>query len=322
VPNDYINPTAVRPQYAWQPSSGLAGMAYSQDRRRYDDVSSLQDLMMSNQAQLSLEDVVQGAPVRQAERTAKLKDLPATSRQLEANTRKAELGIEFEEAMQPGKIRLGQGEQGLAQGQQGIARVIQAIAQAPEGPDYIARVGAAAREAGVPANHPVLQDILNVSSPKEAQAKARAFLQQQSNVDQPYRTTMDKTRMEGNYSLRRQELANEGAVNAASIRAQAKNKSAVDMLRQAKDPIQSVTAAMAVINDPEIDPQIRQQAVQIYNASLPAYQRMLQRGIPPQIPNFPQTPNVQMPQYGEQPGGGAQPTHRYNPATRKVEPIR
>ena len=284
-----------QPPYNWQPSSGLAGMAYSEDRRRYEDVGSLQDLMLQNQTQLSLEDLIQGAPVRTAERTAKLKDLPAQSRTLEASTRKAELGTQFEEAMQPGKIKLGMGEQGLAQGQQGIARVIQAIAQAPEGPDYIARIGAAAREAGVPANHPVLQDILNVNSPKEAQAKARAFLQQQSNIDQPYRTTMDKTIVGGEYDLERQRIANQGALASARASQTKQPKTPEQVFNEETNPEHKYAAAVALVNDPSQSVELRQRAGKFMSEMQALIERLSQRGIQPSIPDFPQPAPVAMP---------------------------
>lgn len=301
---NYLNPTAVRPDNNWQPPEGLAGVLYSQDRARYDSLAGLQDIMARIEAAKAQEDFTKGMPVRQAERDAKLRDLPTTSRGLEATTRGQELNTGYQEAMQPGKIGLGMGEQGLAQGQQNIAKVIQAIAQVPPGPDYSARLSEVIARSGATKEmlqkDPSLQHILNTTDPKEAATRANAFLQQQSTVDPAYRMTMDKTRMSGDYDLERQRIANQGAVQAAQIRSSAKNKSAVDMLKQAKDPVQAITAAMAVINDPDIDPQIRQSAVQIYNANLPAYQRMMQRNVQPQIPGFPQMPGVQMPGYGQE----------------------
>jgi hypothetical protein len=326
---DYINPESVRPKYGWQPSSGLAGMFYSRDRDRYEEMARMQDTRMGAATQLTLEDLVQGAPARQATRDATVRDLPVQSRGLEATTRGQELNTEFTEATQPGKIGLAQGEQDLARGQQGIAKAVQVIAQEPAGPDWAARVGTKIRDSGLKPGDPsikILQGILDTGNPQEAQQRALQWLQLQSQTEPAYRQTMDSTRMRGEYDLKRQELANQGAVQAAQARTAAKNKSSVQILKEAsgKGATEQVHAAMLVINDPDVDPQIKQMATALYNAALPAYQREQQRGIQPQISGFPQTPGIQMPQYGQQPGaapqGGA--THRFNPQTGKVEPIR
>ena len=50
---NYMNSNAIRPDYNWKPSGFLAGMHYSDDRRRYNDVSSLQDAMLANEANKS-----------------------------------------------------------------------------------------------------------------------------------------------------------------------------------------------------------------------------------------------------------------------------
>lgn len=68
---NYLNPEAIRPKYGWQPQGALAGMAYTKDRQRYEDTASLQDLMMMLEAAKAQEEQVQGAPVRQAERSQK-----------------------------------------------------------------------------------------------------------------------------------------------------------------------------------------------------------------------------------------------------------
>jgi hypothetical protein len=304
-------------------------MFYSRDRDRYEDVSRMQDERMRHQTQLSLEDLVQGAPVREAKRTAELSDLPTESRRKTAEARKTELGTELTEATQPGQIGLAQGEQELARGQQGIAKAVQVIAQEPAGPDWAARVGTKIRDSGLKPGDPsikILQGILDTGNPQEAQQRALQWLQLQSQTEPAYRQTMDSTRMRGEYDLKRQGLANQGAVQAAQARTAAKNKSSVQILKEAsgKGATEQVHAAMLVINDPDVDPQIKQMATALYNAALPAYQREQQRGIQPQIPGFPQTPGIQMPQYGSQqgaaPSGGA--THRFNPQTGKVEPIR
>ena len=71
----YTNPEAVRPAYDWKPTGFLAGMNYDQDRTRYENMASLQDAMMMNQANESDDkrrDYALDAPVREAERAQKI----------------------------------------------------------------------------------------------------------------------------------------------------------------------------------------------------------------------------------------------------------
>lgn len=64
----YMNPESIRPKYGWQPQGFLAGMWSQQDRQRYQDMASLQDMMAQMAAQKEEEELVQGAPVRAAQR--------------------------------------------------------------------------------------------------------------------------------------------------------------------------------------------------------------------------------------------------------------
>jgi hypothetical protein len=131
--------------------------------------------------------------------------------------------------------------------------------------------------------------------------------------------------MRGEYDLERQRIANQGAVQTAQARSAAKVRTALDALNQAKTATQAVTAAHRIINDSEMPEEIRQMAIKVYEANMAGYQREQQRGAMPQFQGSPfNIPPVQTPQYGSQqgaaPGGGA--THRFNPQTGKVEPIR
>ena len=69
---DYLNPGTIRPEYGWKPKGALAGMWSMRDRNRYEDVASLQDLMMMIEAQKAQEEQTMGAPVRSAERQKKI----------------------------------------------------------------------------------------------------------------------------------------------------------------------------------------------------------------------------------------------------------
>ena len=87
---DYINPTAIRPEYGFKPEGFLAGMHYDRDRRRYEDVSSLQDYMMKNQAVESggkLQDYLSDAPVREAKRASEIATSNATASTIGATKR-------------------------------------------------------------------------------------------------------------------------------------------------------------------------------------------------------------------------------------------
>ena len=43
---DYINPTAIRPEYGWKPEGFLAGMNYASDRQQYQNISNLQNFFI------------------------------------------------------------------------------------------------------------------------------------------------------------------------------------------------------------------------------------------------------------------------------------
>jgi hypothetical protein len=321
---DYINPTSIRPPYKWQPSSGLAGMFYSRDRDRYEEVARMQDERMRHQTQLSLEDLVQGAPVRAAERTAKIADAPVRSRGLEAITRGQELGTEFTEATQPGKIDLTLGEQSLAKGQQGIARAVQVIAQEPAGPDWAARVGTKIKASGLKPNDPsiqILQGILDTGNPQEAQKRALQWLQLQSQTEPRYREAMDTQRERSRSAAEVANIQGGWAVKAAGARAAAKTKNYMQSLIAENDPTKKMALAVQIVADSNADPILKEVANTLIQQLQGLVQSRAQQGAQPNIPGFPQPRPVPLPQPGlPQPGGTPQggPQGALPPGVRRL----
>lgn len=244
-----------RPDFSFNP--GLQGLYALRDRGRYDRMMSLEEQMKQAQTGKEVEDFQEGRAARQAQRAAIVRDLPVKSRELEATTLSKELTAAEQEALHEGKIELGLGEQDLNRGQQNIARVIQAIANAPDGPDYISRIGTAMKQAGVnPKTSPILGHILGAPTPREASARAHAYLQQQSFTNPAYRQAMDVTDLKGRYDLEGRHISGQYSVDAA--RANAKSPvDPMDQLLKTNDPVQKYMLAGHLARDPHADPKVR-----------------------------------------------------------------
>ena len=307
---NYINPGSIRPAYDWKPSAGLAGMFLSRDRARYENMAGLQDAMMQDAATLSREDVLQGAPGRQATREALLRDLPVKSRGLEATTRGQELGTEFTEATQPGKIgttNMGQRVQynaaQMQELQQGLA-IAESLANV-QGPASVPQIAQLIKQSGMDPNHPVLQSILS-GDPRQVGANARKVYQAINQHLQDYRSSMDKTGLEGEYSLERQRIANQGALASAKARTAAKSKSMEQLMNEAKTPVEAVTRAVTALADFEIEPRIKDKARKIIENNFEAYSTLVQKGQIQAIPGLPQIKPLTQPQFGDR-GPGQRP---------------
>src|SRR3990167_6753019 len=303
---NYLNPGSIRPEYDWKPSAGLAGMFLSRDRSRYENMAGLQDAMMQDAATLSREDVLQGAPGRQATREALLRDLPVKSRGLEATTRGQELGTEFTEATQPGKIgttNMGQRVQynaaQMQELQQGLA-IAESLANV-QGPASVPQIAQLIKQSGMDPNHPVLQAILS-GDPRQVGANARKAHKAINEHLQDYRSSMDKTGLEGEYSLERQRIANQGALAAAHARAAAKSKSMKQLMNEAKSASEAVTRAITALADTEVDPRVKDKALTILKNNWAVYEMLVQKNQIQELPGLPPIRRLQQPQFN-QPGG-------------------
>jgi len=309
--DDYLNPQALRPQattgpFAVSPNPGLQGMYNVRDRARYEDLARLQDILMKLKTDTAQEEYTQGMPVRQAERTAKIADLPMKSRDLAATTGMNEDKRTLSGAMLPGQIDIGKGQQDLDKGQQQIARVIQVIAQTPPGPDYAARLGQVIQGAGYNQQNmpPALRQILSVSNPKEAQQRAQAFIQQQSATNPAYRQAMDVVGAQGQTARDVAEINRKSAKEAALARAAAKNKSAMQLLKESPNPLTAVTRAGMIYADFESDAQTKEYARRVIMQNWEAYVAQVQKGAMAPIPGFPQVKPLRNP-YEGRPGPSA-----------------
>jgi len=312
---DYFNPQSVKPELT---NPGLAGLAQVRDRALYERLMGLQEQLSRINTAKEQEDFTLGAGARQAQRDATVRDLPVKSRDLETLTRQHELATGKTEALQPGEIELARGKQALDKGQQGIASVIQMLAQAPPGPDYIARVGQVIKQSRADVNNPMLKHVLSAPNPQEAQKRAQAILAQQSNVDPAYRMTMDKTNLAGQWDAERARITGEYQVRAAHERAKAKARTVMQQLTMENDPKKKLFLIAQAIRDPDIDDSTRAWLKQLGDAILPWAERDANKGVTPAIPGFP-TPSP-LPNPTAQPGATSAPKPgALPPGVRKLD---
>lgn len=322
MPNDYINIDAIAPKQEQMANRGLAGLWQMRDRARYEQLAPMQDEQYRAATELALEDLTQGRPVRQATRDATVRDLPVKSRQLEAQTRGQELGTMFEEAMHPGKVKLGLGQQQLDRGQQGIAGVVQMIAQTPGGPDYVARIGQAIRASGVDPRHPVLQQILQSQTPEEASQKAYMFIKQQDFTNPAYRQATDLQYMQDSGAGYRARLAADATRDSARTAAGAKIDTPLDILRKPGNVKEKVPAAIVILNDDRASPQDRLLAQRYLKQNWQAYVIETNKNMYATIPGFDQVPEMTNPADPNARQATPKPNKRFNPQTGKIEEIR
>ncbi len=324
---NYVNPGSIRPEYDYKPSGILGGMMFAQDRSRYDQMAGLQDLMMQNQAAKSQEDLIQGAPVRQAERTAALADLPMKSRGLAATTEGQELGTAFTRATQPGAIdltnqgnRAKAGDQRLQVMEQGIA-VAKALSElGPLGPDAIPRLA----QMGLPMDNPIVQQILNTPDPRQIGPRAQQALRALSEARASYRTTMDQESAQQAGALVRGERAGFWAVEVAKQRSAARIQGLLQQFQTAKTTEQMQFIGEMIMQDPEIDEGIKARVrAGVEQARRSEAAKRAQGAIT--LPGFP-APGGAIPNFQQQlsPQGPNSPvvTKRFNPNTGQLEPVR
>ena len=241
---DYINPTAIRPDNGWKPQGFLGGMYHSRDRQRYEDVSSLQDYMMKNQAVESggkLQDYLSDAPVRESKRLADLATNMATAgtvgdikrnevekgkldNQLSAGTLASKIAEAAAKASQAGDTAQ---MQQLANG----AAIAKALAAAAgNGPGALAGVLQQLEQSK--ADPRIIQWFKGSRSPQELMQKAQmindAFLQ----ANQQYRSTMDanKATLESREREGAKDRGNQMAI--AQLKQKDKLKSIDQMLQE------------------------------------------------------------------------------------------
>ena len=256
---NYVNPTAIRPEYNWKPSGVLAGMLYAQDRQRYDQVADLQDQMMGHAAAKSREDLIQGAPVRQAERDATLRDLPMKSRELAATTEGKELGTEFTRATQPGRIGATNAQSEATVSNQNLLQMQNRMAVAEAlsrigGPAAVPQMAQILKQSGMNMQDPFIQSLLNVPDPSQVPARARAAREALSAA---YSQEMDKERMQQAGADRRVERQGWWSVEVAKQRSASRTLNMIQRFEAAKTTEVMQALGEMILVDPEIDEGIK-----------------------------------------------------------------
>lgn len=269
--NDYINPTSIRPEYDWKPKGFLAGMNYSQDRQRYEDVSSLQDYMMKNQAVKSgaeLSEYFSNAPVREAKRGADIASSTATREtiggikrnEMEKGSLENELsakimGSKIAEAaakaeMEGDKSQMSQLATGAA-----IARAFGAAAG--NGPGALAGVMQQLQQSK--ADPRIIEWFKNSRSPQELMQKAQMMTDAFMQANEHYRSVMDANTATNATRLKEAGIQAQAQRDVAEIRQKAKIKSIDQLLQDAMKlkPLERAGAYRQILED--VDATVEQQ---------------------------------------------------------------
>ena len=275
---DYINPTAIRPEYGWKPQGFLGGMNYARDRARYEDVSSLQDYMMKNQAVESggkLQDYLSDAPVREAKRLADVATSRATTstiggikqneltkggldNELSAKTMSSKIAEAATKASMEGDKS---SMQSLATGA-AIGRALGAAAG--NGPGALAGVLQQLQQSK--ADPRIIQWFSNSRSPQELMQKAKMITDAFMEANTSYRQSMDTVKVNAASREKAAGIAASASRDVAAMRAKDQIKS-IDRLLQDVLKLKAkerVGAYKFIMNHPEATPQQQNDARQGY----------------------------------------------------------
>lgn len=305
---NYVNPTSIRPEYGYKPEGFLAGMNYASDRQRYEDVSSLQDYMMKNQAIESgnkLQDYEFDKPVREAKRLADIATSKATvgtvGRKAEAEVTGKELENQLTAGTMASKIaeaatkaaREGDTQQ-LAHLKMGATIAGMLSAAAGSGPGALAGVMQQLEQAK--ADPRIVEWFRNSTSVEELQKKAQmvqeAFLQADTAYQQHMRGV--NAQVAGHEQVARISAAS--ALAVAQERSKTKTKTAEQILQSlaGKAPENVIATAAMVANDPEVDYETRKKAADLHDKAVEQRNAAAKNKNPP-LPGVPAAPVTQLP---------------------------
>lgn len=251
-----------RPQYGWQPQGGLGGMLYARDRSRYENMAGLEDVLT------------------QARTGAEMERMPFETDIKRQEARTMGLANQFTEATQPGKIGATNAQSQTSIGAEQLEQMHQALTVldtlSQVGPSPVApqQMGQIVQSIPGAAQNPVVREALSrIRDPKQIPQAAMAL----RNYLQQYRQAMDTTRLQGEYGLKRQGLANEGAIRAAQVNAKGKVKSVIEEIQEAKGPVEIVTKAAALYELPGVAPELKEWAGRLIEKNWEAYQIELRK---------------------------------------------
>ena len=240
---DYMNPEAIRPQYDWKPRGFLAGQNYSQDRQRYEDVSSLQDYIMKNSAIESgakLSDYFADAPVREAKRNSDIATSNATRETIGGIKRneltKGSLDNELSSKTMASKIAEAAAKASMEGDKSGMSRLATgaAIARAlgaaaGNGPGALAGVMQQLQQSK--ADPRIIQWFAQSRDVKELQAKAQMMTDAFMQANEHYRSTMDANKNTNETRIKEANIQAGSALAVAQERTKSKLKS-IDQMMQ------------------------------------------------------------------------------------------
>ena len=315
MPNvNYVNPTSIRPEYNYKPEGFLAGMHYSQDRRRYNDVSSLQDAMMANEATKSdneLSDYVSNAPVREAERGSKIASANATTETIGGIKRnemvKGQLDNDLASGVLKSKIAKSVSEAAIKGGEAStkqfeLAGEISSILSkaASGGPESLARVMETLRAKG--ADPKMLEFFGNIRDPKQLKAVATAINEGLLDASEKYQTSMRETVERSKSAAKVAGIQAQAQKDVAEIRAKQKVKDIDQMFLEVikLDPLRRIGFYDQVLMDVDATMAQKEKATEGKKSAIKAAEFAKK----PDDPIIPGLPQGQPRRYGE--GSGFQ----------------
>ena len=312
---DYINPTAIRPEYGWKPEGFLAGMNYASDRQRYEDVSSLQDYMMKNDASMSgmkLADYSADAPVREAERRSKTATFDANTATIggikQNEMQKGSLDNDLASGVLKSKIAEAAANAAIKGGEASAKEFERSAAMAGalskaagSGPEALARVIQHLKTSG--ANPQILDFFSQAKDVKQLKQMADAMNEGLLEADSKYQQHMRGIEVQRKSQEKIAGIQAQAQKDIAEIRQKTKLKNIDQMLQDVLKltPDKQIGFYDQVLADSDATLEQKQKALVAKDAAIKA----LNLRAPKDDPIIPGLPASTPRRYGEGPGSGS-----------------
>lgn len=250
---DYFNPNSLDPGTSFKPDGFLGGWTWSQNRRRYEQLAPLQDLMMQLKTQEEINKAREyelNEPVRSSKRASDIATNQATAatvgRQKVAEAEQTELGNEYNRKTMEDRVKAAFLANAQKEGEIGGAKLKRAaelagmFAEAEKaGPAAVASINQLAKQMGLD-NDEIVQAIR--ANPGVAGVIHRAAI----NAGIEHQRLLEKERVHGEEQRKTANVTGAWQVKAAETRANRAQKDILEII--SKTPLNNriVTIALAV----------------------------------------------------------------------------
>ena len=325
---NYTNPTSVRPEYGWKPQGFLAGMNYASDRQRYEDMGSLQDYMMKNQAVKSgveLSDFMSDAPVRESKRLSDIATNKATAENIGAFKSGEARKVNLEADLASGSLASTIAERAAAAAIKGgeasskeferAAAMASALSKAAgSGPEALSRVMEHLKTSG--ANPQIMQFFSQARDVKQLKAMADAVNQGLTEASSKYKEHMDGLRLQEKTRIQVEHIKQAGALRVAQERAKQKEKSFDQILVQigGKRPDIQMPYLRMIMQDPDATPEQKGKATTMYEQARKIAEAELDKNKNPEYPGLPKARPTDL-----SPGGNRSETNTGIPGVTRLD---